>query len=141
MFLTKPAEREGVTRTAFTSSLLGDYLICYAVANPRWGGTPRKVKVQSRIDFGEHAIDYTELAKQEHMSAIELEIRKCSDKLKSIRSEHGYQVKREELFRDTSESTNSRVMWWTLFQTLILTVSAVYQIYHLKSFFKSKKLV
>ena len=48
---------------------------------------------------------------------------------------------REERFRQTSESTNSRVLWWSLGQTCILLVMGAWQMRHLKSFFEAKKLV
>lgn len=40
--------------------------------------------------------------------------------------------RREMAFRDTSESTNSRVMWWSVGQTLLLIGSAFWQVRHLK---------
>ena len=48
---------------------------------------------------------------------------------------------REERFRQTSESTNQRVLWWALAQTLILLVTGFWQMRHLKGFFEAKKLV
>lgn len=48
---------------------------------------------------------------------------------------------REERFRQTSESTNSRVLWWSVTQTAILLVMGAWQMKHLKSFFEAKKLV
>ncbi|XP_026638732.1 transmembrane emp24 domain-containing protein 9 [Microtus ochrogaster] len=48
---------------------------------------------------------------------------------------------REERFRQTSESTNQRVLWWSILQTLILVAIGVWQMRHLKSFFEAKKLV
>lgn len=48
---------------------------------------------------------------------------------------------REERFRQTSESTNRRVLWWSILQTLILVATGIWQMQHLKSFFKAKKLV
>ena len=48
---------------------------------------------------------------------------------------------REERFRSTSESTNKRVLWWSLAQTCILVVMGAWQMRHLKSFFEAKKLV
>ena len=48
---------------------------------------------------------------------------------------------REERFRSTSESTNQRVLWWSLAQTCILVVMGAWQMRHLKSFFEAKKLV
>lgn len=48
---------------------------------------------------------------------------------------------REERFRQTSESTNQRVLWWSIVQTLILVAIGIWQMRHLKSFFEAKKLV
>lgn len=48
---------------------------------------------------------------------------------------------REERFRMTSESTNQRVLWWSIAQTVILIVTGIWQMKHLKSFFEAKKLV
>lgn len=45
--------------------------------------------------------------------------------------------KREMAFRETSESTNSRVMWWSIGQTVLLIGSALWQIRHLKYFLPS----
>ncbi len=93
-----------------------------------------------QLDIGEHATDYSELAKQEHLSAIEVEVRKLNDKIRSIRAEAQYQKDREAAFRDTSESINSRVLWWAVFQSALVVAAAVYQLLNLKNFFKSKKL-
>ena len=48
---------------------------------------------------------------------------------------------REERFRQTSESTNQRVLWWSIAQTVILLITGFWQIRHLKGFFEAKKLV
>lgn len=48
---------------------------------------------------------------------------------------------REERFRLTSESTNQRVLWWSIAQTVILILTGIWQMRHLKSFFEAKKLV
>lgn len=48
---------------------------------------------------------------------------------------------REERFRQTSESTSQRVLWWSLAQTVILIGMGVWQMHHLKRFFEAKKLV
>ena len=61
-------------------------------------------------------------------------------------SRHNYYIfhffqYREERFRQTSESTNQRVLWWAIAQTCILIVTGLWQMKHLKSFFEAKKLV
>nr|KAF6320228.1 transmembrane p24 trafficking protein 4 [Myotis myotis] len=60
---------------------------------------------------------------------------------KQIQKEQDYQRYREERFRLTSESTNQRVLWWSITQTVILILTGIWQMRHLKSFFEAKKLV
>ena len=70
-----------------------------------------------------------------------MELRRLIDKIRSIRNEQSYQKKREEEFRDTSESTNGKIIWWSLLQTGVLVLCGIFQIWHLKRFFTTKKLV
>ena len=93
------------------------------------------------LQVGESTIDYTALAKKEHLSDVEVRVRKLSDRIASVMNELHYQRQREEDFRNTSESTNTRVMWWSILQTTVMLVSAGWQVRHLKDFFESKKLV
>nr|KAF6419572.1 transmembrane p24 trafficking protein 4 [Rousettus aegyptiacus] len=63
------------------------------------------------------------------------------DQVEQIQKEQDYQRYREERFRLTSESTNQRVLWWSIAQTVILILTGIWQMRHLKSFFEAKKLV
>ncbi len=74
-------------------------------------------------------------------AAIELKVRKLYDRAENVASEQRYFKSREARFRDTSESTNTRVLWFSIVQISILLLTALWQITHLKSFFKKKKLV
>jgi hypothetical protein len=94
-----------------------------------------------RVDVGETAVDYNEVAKREHLTTLEVELRRLNDKIRDISKEQSYQREREVAFRDTSESTNARVLGWSLAQTVVMVVSAVWQILHLKAFFRHKKVV
>ncbi|CAF5139730.1 unnamed protein product, partial [Rotaria magnacalcarata] len=55
--------------------------------------------------------------------------------------EQNYQRYREERFRTLSETTNQRVLWWSLAQLVILVIAGLWQMRHLKGFFEAKKLV
>jgi len=90
---------------------------------------------------GEHANDYAEIAAKDKLSELQLRVRQLVEQVEQIQKEQNYQRWREERFRQTSESTNQRVLWWSILQTLILVATAVWQMQHLKSFFKAKKLV
>lgn len=96
-------------------------------------------KVDLSINVGEMAIDYAEVAKREHLTDLELEVRKLNDKAKDVLNEMKYQKDREARFRDTSESSNGRVMWWSLFQMAVLVVAGVWQVMYMRDFLQKKK--
>jgi p24 family protein alpha len=131
---TQPAEKEG--RIAFTSHMAGEHKICFRTSHNQ---ANRDLRLDVDVQQGEHAIDYDELAKMEHLTAIEVEVRKLGDRVKGIRAEQSYQRQREAEFRDLTESTNSRVLWWSIGQTTLLVVAGVYQVLRMKKYFKSVK--
>jgi len=140
--ITLQREMNPSGRFAFTASNLGgEYKICFQTNTSRWFGSKQKVKFYLDIETGEQATDYEEVAQQEHLSALEVSVRRLNDRIRDIRAEQNYQRSREAMFRNTSESTNSRVMWWSVIQTAILVGTGLWQITHLKKFFKAKKLV
>lgn len=99
---------------AFTASDTGAHKVCFTN-----GGSQ-----QRRIDFeflaGSDAKDYADIAKKEHLKPLELELRKVEDRLEDIHREMTYQREREETHRSTNESTNARVVWYS-----VLTIAAV----------------
>uniref|UniRef100_A0A672TLG9 GOLD domain-containing protein n=1 Tax=Strigops habroptila TaxID=2489341 RepID=A0A672TLG9_STRHB len=75
------------------------------------------------------------------LTELQLRARQLLDQVEQIQKEQNYQRYREERFRMTSESTNQRVLWWSIAQTIILILTGIWQMRHLKSFFEAKKLV
>lgn len=59
----------------------------------------------------------------------------CKKKILTTKQE------REAEFRDQSESTNARVVRWTLIQLAVLGVTCAWQLTHLRAFFVKQKLV
>lgn len=53
-------------------------------------------------------------------------------KLEDIRREQQYQREREADFRDLSEVTNSRAVWYSVAQIVVLIVTCAWQLRHLK---------
>ncbi|XP_012283477.1 transmembrane emp24 domain-containing protein eca [Orussus abietinus] len=127
-------------RISFTSHIPGEHIICLYSNSTAWfGGT--QLRVHLDIQVGEQAIDYANVAQKEKLSELQLRIRQLLDQVEQITKEQSYQRYREERFRQTSESTNQRVLWWSLTQTIVLLVMGAWQMRHLKSFFEAKKLV
>ncbi|CAD6215770.1 GSCOCG00000582001-RA-CDS [Cotesia congregata] len=138
IILSRVYSSEG--RISFTSQTPGEHVICLYSNSTAWfSGT--QLRVHLDIQVGDHAIDYANLAQKEKLSKLQLRIRQLLDQVEQITKEQNYQRYREERFRQTSESTNSRVLWWSITQTVILLVMGAWQMRHLKSFFEAKKLV
>eukprot|EP01083_Nonionella_stella_P011978 33976_1 len=125
-------------RIAFSSEHAGDHRVCFGI-NGNNRDPNKEYKMEIHIDSGDHAHDYDKLARVEHLSTIEVELRRLNDKIRAIRNEQQYQKQREEQFRDTSETTNWKVVVWSVVQTIILVLCGLFQIWHLKQFFTSKK--
>lgn len=68
----------------------------------------------------------------ETVAPIEREIRDFANGLKTVKDEQEYIVVRERRHRNTAESTNSRVKWWSIFQTVVLFAMVGWQVYYLK---------
>ncbi|XP_051163394.1 transmembrane emp24 domain-containing protein eca [Leptopilina boulardi] len=127
-------------RISFTSQTPGEHVICLYSNSTAWfSGT--QLRVHLDIQVGEHAIDYANVAQKEKLTELQLRIRQLYDQVDAITKEQNYQRYREDRFRQTSESTNRRVLWWSLIQTAILLIMGAWQMKHLKSFFEAKKLV
>ncbi|KAJ3057226.1 emp24p/erv25p- protein [Rhizophlyctis rosea] len=123
----------------FTTSEAGDHAICFTTAGNGWFAHS-KTKVFLDLMFGDAEHDMTE-TKKEVLSGTAQVVRDLNSRVHAIRREQQYQREREAEFRDTSERTNSRVVWWTFAQIGVLITTCLWQIRHLKSFFITKKLV
>jgi hypothetical protein len=72
---------------------------------------------------------------------LENEILELADNLKGVQEDLAYFKKREARHRQTAESTNSRIKWWSLFQFFMLVIVCFWQVYYLKRFFEVKRHV
>lgn len=129
-------------RFTFTSHTPGEHHICLHSNSTKWslfaGG---KLRIHLELLVGEHANDYAQIAAKDKLTELQLRMRQLLDQVDQITKEQAYQRYREERFRQTSESTNQRVLWWALLQTLVLLATGFWQMRHLKGFFEAKKLV
>lgn len=63
---------------------------------------------------------------------MEREIRDLAIGLQSVKDEQEYIVVREKVHRNTAESTNDRVKWWSIVQGIVLFLVCGWQIYYLR---------
>jgi len=123
----------------FVSDASEEFSVCFTSRCDR--KTFGEVEILFDIRTGIDAKDYSSVAKQEHVGALEVELKKLEDEVKQIIDEMEYMRHREESMRNTNESTNARVLWFSVFSVVVLLSTAAWQVYHLKQYFKKKKLI
>ena len=96
----------------------------------------RASRAVKTIAFSLHVGDdlFKELAQHEHLTPLEQEISQLADGLQSVADEQQYYWARERRHRDTSESTNTRVLWFSVAETLVIVAMAGWQFWSLRSF-------
>ncbi len=67
-----------------------------------------------------------------HVSVLASRLRDLNIKIEDIRREQQYQREREADFRDLSETTNSRAVWYSIAQIVVLLSTCAWQLRHLR---------
>ncbi|KAK6530834.1 p24 complex component [Arthrobotrys megalospora] len=117
---------------SFTAHEDGKYTYCFSNEGS---------SVSSKeVSFNVHGVVY--VAEEEHPSdPLEKEVRLLAENLNAVKDEQEYIVLRERVHRNTAESTNDRVKWWSIFQLFVLVGNCVFQVFYLKRFFEIKRVV
>ena len=119
-------------------------MICFTPSSTHpsgWlsGGNPvGGIKLTLDLAIGETSdID---LEDQGKIMDIVSKVKDLNGRLQDIRREQVWQREREAEFRDQSESTNARVVRWTLLQLAVLAITCAWQLSNLRAFFIKQKL-
>ncbi|KAJ0800813.1 putative transmembrane emp24 domain-containing protein [Helianthus annuus] len=123
---------------AFTSTESGLYATCFLDDQPGEGG---KLIVNIDWKMGAAAKDWDSIAKKEKIEGVELELRKLEGAVETIHGYLGYHKKREAEMRGVSETTNSRVAWYSISSLGICILASSAQLWYLTRFFQKKKLI
>jgi len=124
---------------AFTTDDYDMFEVCFESEGQHGQGIEREIFLD--VKTGVEAKNYDDLAKIEKLKPMELELKKLEDLSEAIVNDFAYMRAREEEMRDTNESTNSRVLYFSVFSMLCLIGLAAWQIFYLRRFFVSKKLI
>ncbi|KAF1985047.1 transmembrane emp24 domain-containing protein 2 precursor [Aulographum hederae CBS 113979] len=112
---------------SFTAGQDGKYLYCFS--NEHWSANTKEVS------FNVHGIVYVPES-EAPQDPLEKEVRQLSELVTQVKDEQGYIVVRERTHRNTAESTNARVKWWSIFQLIVLIGEGIFQVWWLKRFFE-----
>lgn len=125
---------------AFTTEEYDIFEFCFE-SKMQQGMCGNNREVHLTMKHGIEAKDYQELAKAEQLKPLEVELRRLEDLSENIVQDFAYMRQREEEMRNTDESTNSRVLYLSIFSMLCLLGLATWQVLYLRRYFKAKKLI
>lgn len=116
------------------------YDVCFISRVP---ATQRGIQQEVTLNtkHGVEAKTYEALGEAAKLKPLEIELKRLEDLSESIVHDFSYMRQREEEMRDTNESTNSRVLYLSLFSLCCLIGLATWQVLYLRKFFKTKKLI
>lgn len=98
-------------------------------------------EVTLTLKHGVEAKTYDAMSDVGKLKPLELELQKLEDLSESIVKDFAYMRQREAEMRDTNESTNTRVLYFSIFSMCCLLGLATWQVLYLRRFFKAKKLI
>jgi len=124
-------------RFTFTSHVAGDHLICISTNYTSWFSSTH-IRFYLDIAVGTTKGDYEK--DRSHIATLANKIRDLNIKLEEVRREQQYQREREAAFRDLSEATNSKAVWYSIVQIGVLILTCTWQLRHLRRFFSDRKL-
>lgn len=104
---------------SFTAQQDGKYTYCFS--NEHWSAGTKEVS------FNVHGIVYVPESDNSG-DPLEKEVKQMGELLAQVKDEQGYIVVRERTHRNTAESTNARVKWWSIFQLGMLIGVSVFQV-------------
>ncbi|KAJ1653193.1 emp24p/erv25p- protein [Dispira simplex] len=133
--VNQKADSEG--KFTFTTAVQGQHYICLQSNSSNWFN-PNTVQVQFDMTFGQVEGDDASVKKLDDLSQ---RANKINARTQTLLAELEQQRELESEFRTLSERVNSRVVWYILFQMVMLVLVCVWQVRSLKSFFEKKKLV
>ncbi|KAK9167621.1 hypothetical protein Scep_002812 [Stephania cephalantha] len=124
---------------AFTTSESGNYLACFWVDNHKQGGPGASVNLDWKTGIA--AKDWESVARKEKIEGVELELKKLEGAVLAIHDNLLYLKSREAEMRQVSETTNARVAWFSIMSLGLCIMASAVQVWHLKHYFRKKKLI
>ncbi|XP_045771129.1 transmembrane emp24 domain-containing protein 2 [Maniola jurtina] len=130
-------ERESSGMYTFSAPTSGRYTYCFS--NQMSTMTPKVVMFNFEVGEAPHKGDDKD--KEVDHNKLEEMIKELGSTLKTVKNEQEYMQVRDRIHRSINESTNSRVVMWSIFEASVLLVMTLGQVYYLKRFFEVQRVV
>ncbi|KAK6204681.1 endoplasmic reticulum vesicle protein 25 [Scheffersomyces amazonensis] len=133
----------GTVKVTFTSHHNAAFDVCFTNHLDHKYNQNSKLfrEIDLEIESGAAARDWNAVQAVEKLKPIELELRRVEELTNEIVNELQYLKAREERMRDTNESTNARVQWFSIGVIISLVGLGAWQIQYLRHYFKVKHII
>ncbi|KAJ2942101.1 hypothetical protein O0L34_g626 [Tuta absoluta] len=136
------SQKESISKGKFTfvTETYDMFEVCFiSKVPPERRGVPQDVTLDIKV--GIEAKNYEGIGEAAKLKPMELELKRLEDLSEAIVQDFTLMRKREEEMRDTNESTNNRVLFFSIFSMVCLLGLATWQVLYLRRYFKAKKLI
>nr|PIL96438.1 transmembrane protein [Toxoplasma gondii COUG] len=133
-----PTEPQG--KISHMTATAGEYKVCISCASSKWFNT-QLLKWSISIELGDTEINLDELAKKDQVDSLQLKLQAIAKRLEAMQAENEYERVQEERFQRTHESINSRVLWFSVLQLLLLCATTLVSVFYLIRYFHSQKII
>ncbi|XP_045453013.1 transmembrane emp24 domain-containing protein bai isoform X2 [Melitaea cinxia] len=136
------AQKDNIHKGKFTfvTETYDTFEVCFiSKVPPEYRGVAQDVTLDIKV--GIEAKNYEGIGEAAKLKPMELELKRLEDLSEAIVQDFTIMRKREEEMRDTNESTNNRVLYFSIFSMFCLLSLATWQVLYLRRYFKAKKLI
>ncbi|XP_059058242.1 transmembrane emp24 domain-containing protein bai [Achroia grisella] len=136
------SQKESISKGKFTfvTETYDTFEVCFiSKVPPERRGVSQDITLDIKI--GIEAKNYEGIGEAAKLKPMELELKRLEDLSEAIVQDFTLMRKREEEMRDTNESTNNRVLFFSIFSMVCLLGLATWQVLYLRRYFKAKKLI
>ncbi|XP_043278548.1 transmembrane emp24 domain-containing protein 2 [Venturia canescens] len=138
-------EQEGQGRYTFAADVPGEYTYCFS--NKKSTRTPKVVMFNMEVSEAPKPVAEHEKSADGHEAtngnpaSLDSMIKDLSAGLREVKSQQEYMQIRDRIHRSINESTNFRVVLWSIFEATVLLAMTLGQVYYLKRFFEVRRVV
>ncbi|XP_030037929.1 transmembrane emp24 domain-containing protein bai isoform X1 [Manduca sexta] len=139
------SQKDSITKGkfSFVTDTYDNFEVCFiSRVPPERRGVSQDVTLDIKI--GIEAKNYEGnpwIGEAAKLKPVEMELKRLEDLSEAIVQDFTMMRKREEEMRDTNESTNNRVLFFSIFSMVCLLGLATWQVLYLRRYFKAKKLI
>ncbi|KZC08812.1 PREDICTED: transmembrane emp24 domain-containing protein bai isoform X2 [Dufourea novaeangliae] len=134
-----------ILKFTFVMETYDTFEICFMAhaIQPSFSGNIKQIKQEVHLvtKRGIEAKNYEGISEAAKLKPSEVELKRLEDLSEAIVQDFARMRKNEEEMRDTNETTNTRVLHFSIFSTLWLLALSTWQVLYLRRFFKAKKLI